>query len=128
MLSVRLAWAQLEIYTDDIDQLQVIASGDAHTVGDLKIEIVDGELVIEQPQYGLSLDITRGHWMQVCIRMPKTWDREIKANTISGLIVARGLGGDTVAMDTVAGDIRANKITAGKISLKTTAGKIHGKS
>ena len=72
-LAVRLAWAQLEIYTDDIGKIQVIASGDEHTVKELRMAVLDGVLEIEQPQYGLSLDITHGHWMQISIRVPKAW-------------------------------------------------------
>ena len=125
-LSVRLGWAQLEIYADDIEQIQVIASGDPHTVNDLRIEQTGGELAIEQPQYGITLDLTHSHWMQLCVRVPKTWDSVIRANTVSGLIVARGLGGDAVELDTISGDIRASKITAGKLALKTTAGNLRG--
>jgi DUF4097 and DUF4098 domain-containing protein YvlB len=125
-LSVRLGWAQLEIYADDIEQIQVIASGDADTVGDLRIEQADGELVIEQPQYGITLNLTHGHWMQLCVRVPKTWDSTIRANTVSGLVVARGLGGDAMELDTISGDIKASRITAGKLALKTTAGNIRG--
>jgi DUF4097 and DUF4098 domain-containing protein YvlB len=125
-ISIRLGWAQLELYTDDVEQIQVIASGDEHTLNDLRIAEKEGTLVVEQPQYGITLDITRGHWMQLCLRLPRTWDHTIHANTVSGLIVARGLGGDTVALETISGDLKASRITAGQVSLKTTAGNIHG--
>ncbi len=123
---IHLAWPQLEIYADDIDQIQVIASGDAHTVNDLRIEGKDGELFIEQPQYGISLDITHGHWMQLCVRVPRDWDQNIHATTISGLLAARGLGGDRIVLETITGDLKAAKITAGEISLRTTAGAVQG--
>lgn len=125
-ITIRLAWAQLEIYTDDIDRIQVIASGDDHTLSDLRIAVEENTLVIEQPQYGISLDITHGHWMQLCVRVPKTWDQTIHANTISGPIGARGLGGVGIVMETITGELKAAKITAGQISLRTTAGTIHG--
>ncbi len=127
-ITIRLGWAQLEMYTDDVDHIQVIASGDAHAVADLRAAVKDGELLIEQPQYGLgtSLDITRGHWMELCVRVPRAWDQTIHANTISGLIVARGLGGTVIELETISGDLKAQKITAGKLALKTTAGKIRG--
>ncbi len=125
-ISVRLAWAQLEIYADDIEDIQVIASGDAHTLSDLRMAVKDGVLIVEQPQYGISLDITRGHWMQLCVRVPKTWDRTIHANTISGMLVARGLGGARIVLETITGALKAAKIGAGQISLRTTAGNIHG--
>jgi DUF4097 and DUF4098 domain-containing protein YvlB len=125
-ISIRLAWAQLEMYADDVDQIQVIASGDEHTLGDLRIAVIEDKILIEQPQYGITLDITHGHWMQLCVRVPKVWDQEIHANTISGLIVARGLGGSRIELETVTGDLKAVKLTAGQISLRTTTGSIHG--
>lgn len=125
-ISVRLAWAQLEIYADDIDEIQVIASGDAHTLSDLRLAVKDGVLIVEQPQYGISLDITRGHWMQLCVRVPKTWDKTIHANTISGMLVSRGLGGARIVLETITGALKAAKMEAGQISLRTTAGNIHG--
>ena len=127
-ITIRLGWAQLEIYSDDVEQIQVIVSGDAHTVDSLHAAVKDGELFIEQPQYGLgtSLDITRGHWLELCVRVPKAWDQTIHANTISGLIVARGLGGSVIELETISGDLKAQKMTAGKLALKTTAGKIRG--
>lgn len=124
---IRLAWPQLEIYADDVDQIQVIASGDEYTLGDLRIAVKDDSMVIEQPQYGITLDVTHGHWMQLCVRVPKAWDREIRANTISGLVVARGLGGSRVELETVTGDLKASSLTAGEISLRTTTGTIRGK-
>ena len=125
-ISIKLAWAQLEIYADDIQQIQVIASGDAHTLSDLRIAVKDDVLVIEQPQYGISLDITRGHWMQLCVRIPKAWDQSVHASTISGFISARGLGGSRIELESITGDIKAARITADEISIRTTAATIHG--
>lgn len=125
-LSVRLGWAQLELYADDVDQIQVIASGDDRTLSELRIAVKDGVLVIEQPQYGLSLDITRGHWMQLCVRMPKSWDQAVRANTVSGSVSVRGLGCNMIELETVAGDIKTAKLTAEEISIRTTSGAIHG--
>lgn len=123
---IHLAWAQMEIYADDIDQIQVIASGDAHTLSDLRIAVKDGALEIEQPQYGISLDITHGHWMQLCVRVPKTWDHAVRANTISGALAARGLGCENIELETITGDLKAAKLTGGQLALRTTAGAIRG--
>jgi len=125
-VSIKLAWAQLEIYADTISQIQIIASGDAHTLSDLRIAVKEDALVIEQPQYGISLDITRGHWMQLCVRVPKTWDKSIHASSISGFISARGLNGSRIELESITGDIKAAKNSADEISIRTTAAKIHG--
>ncbi|NLV59137.1 MAG: DUF4097 domain-containing protein [Clostridiales bacterium] len=121
---VHLAWAQLEIFADDVDKIQVLVSGDDQSVNDLRILATDGILLVEQPQYGLSLNIVDGHWMQVCIRMPRSWQKPIHINTISGLLSARGLHGRSILLDTVSGDLRAVRIKAQELKLKTVSGDV----
>ena len=123
----RLAWAQLEIFADDIEQIQVIASGDEHTVTELKISASDGTLEIEQPQYGLSLDITHGHWMEIAVRVPRNWDQTLQLHTISGPVKASGLGGESISVETISGDVKAARLTAGDIALRSTAGSVKAK-
>ncbi len=123
-LAVRLAWAQVEIFADDIDRVQVLAAGDENSVRDLRIETEDDTLVVEQPQYGLTLKIMESRWMQVCVRVPKTWDKQIHVNTVGGLLNARKLNGSRVVLDTVSGDVHASRITAEAISLKSVSGDI----
>ena len=123
-LAIHLAWAQVEIFADEIERVQVLAAGDESSVKDLRIEVEDNVLVVEQPQYGLSLNITESHWMQVCVRVPADWSQKIHVNTISGLLNARGLNGSRIVLDTISGDIRANRLTAGEISIKSISGDI----
>jgi hypothetical protein len=122
----RLAWAQLEAIADDTEQIQVIASGDERTVSEMRIEKENGTLTIEQPQYGLTLDITHGHWIEIVVRVPKTWDHNLRLNTISGLVRLRGLGGESIAAETITGDLKASQLTASSIALRTTAGAVKG--
>lgn len=123
---IHLAWAQLEIFADDVEKIQVLAAGDDQSVNDLRILVRDGALLVEQPQYGLSLNLMEGHWMQVCIRMPRGWNKPLHVNTISGLLSARGLHGSAVVLDTVSGDLRAVRIQAQELKLKTISGDIRG--
>ena len=119
---VRLAWAQLEIFADDVEKIQVMAAGDEATVSDLRIGIRESELLIEQPQYGLSLNLTESRWLQVCVRVPRTWEKAMHISTISGSLSARGLQGREIVLDTVSGDVRAVRVHAEKLSLKTISG------
>ena len=123
-LAIHLAWAQIEIFADDIERVQVLAAGDESSVHDLRIEISEDTLLVEQPQYGLTLNITDSHWMQVCIRVPRAWTQKIHVNTIGGLLNARGLNGSRIVLDTVSGDIKVSRITAKEISLKTITGDV----
>lgn len=126
-ITVHLAWAQLEIFADDVEKVQVMAAGDDGSVQDLRILLKDGGLLVEQPQYGLSLNIMESKWLQVCVRVPKAWRHGIVCSTISGLLSARSLNPSAIALETVSGDMRAVRITAGEaVTLKTVSGDIRG--
>ena len=123
-LAIHLAWAQIEIFADDIDRVQVLAAGDEGSVRDLRIEVDEDVLLVEQPQYGLSLNIVDSHWMQVCVRVPRDWTKKIHVNTIGGLLNARHLNGSRIVLDTVSGDVRATQCTAQELSLKSISGDL----
>ncbi len=124
-LAIHMAWAQVEIFADEIDRVQVLAAGDENSVRDLRIIREGDTLTAEQPQYGLSLNITESHWMQVCVRVPKRWDRQIHVNTVNGLLNARGLNGSRIVLDTISGDVHASRMAAREIALKSVSGDIH---
>lgn len=125
-VTVHLAWAQLEIFADDVDKFQVMAAGDDNSVNDLRIVQNGGELLVEQPQYGLSLNILDSKWLQVCVRMPRTWVGTVRANTISGMLSARKLTAGELALETVSGELRATRLTASQLALKTISGDLRG--
>lgn len=125
-LVVRLGWAQLEIFVDDVEKIQVMSAGDEGSVTDLRIEVRENELLVEQPQYGLSLNLMESKWMQVCIRVPRAWDKEMRIQTIGGLLSARGLRGSHLLLDTVSGDLRGVRLAADSIALKTISGDVRG--
>ncbi len=121
-LYCRLTWAQLELLADDVQEIQVLASGDDQSVADLRIEERDGRLVIEQPPFVFSLNFITHKWTQVCIRVPKDWRGVIDAHTVSGLLNCRGLKGTEVTLDTVSGDLRAMAVSTEGLSLRTVSG------
>lgn len=125
---VHLAWAQLEIFADDVEKIQVMAAGDDTSVSDLRIGIKDQTLLVEQSQYGISLNITESRWMQVCIRVPRMWKKELYINTITSLLSARGLSGSKIVLDTISGDLRASRIHCSNLSLKTISGDVRAQS
>ncbi|MEG0269347.1 MAG: DUF4097 family beta strand repeat-containing protein [Clostridia bacterium] len=125
-IAVHLAWAQLEIFADDVEKIQVMAAGDENTTNDLRIEVKDNVLLVEQPQYGISFNITDSKWLQVCVRVPRTWKKLIRCNTISGLLSARKLSGSEIALDTVSGDVQALKLTSPQMFVRTVSGDVRG--
>ena len=128
-IAVRLAWAQLEIFADDVQKVQVLVAGDERSVEDLRILTRDGALVVEQPQYGLSIsNFTDSTWMQICVRVPRSWNQELHASTISGLLSARKLNAGKLVLDTVSGDLRAVQLSAPSLKLRTVSGDAHAEN
>ena len=125
-INVHLGWAQLEMFADEVDKIQVMAAGDDSSVEDLRIAVKDGALMVEQPQYGLSLNIMESRWLQVCVRVPSQWKGNVALSTLSGLLSARKLSAKSLSMKTVSGDLRAVRITADEATLKTVGGDMRG--
>ena len=116
-IAVHLGWAQLEMFADEVDKVQVMAAGDDSSVEDLRIAVKDGCLTVEQPQYGLSLNIMECRWLQVCVRVPSQWKGDIALSTLSGLLSARKLCAKSLSLETVSGDLHAVRICAADASL-----------
>ncbi len=125
-IAVRLGWAQLEMFADEVDKVQVMAAGDDSSVEDLRIAVKDGILTVEQPQYGLSLNIMESRWLQVCVRVPSQWKGDVALSTLSGLLSARKLCAGSLSLETVSGDLRAVRLTATDATLKTVGGDMRG--
>lgn len=123
-LVVKLAWAQLEMFTDEVEEIQVLIAGDDRTVSELKVSEKEGRLLVEQPTYGLSMDIVSSKWMQVCLRIPRAWRGGVDASTLSGLLSARGLRGGDLVLDTVSGDLRALDMEGITLTLRTVSGDL----
>lgn len=125
-ITVHLAWGQLEVFGDEVERVQVMAAGNESTVNDLRIELKDGVLLIEQPQYGLTLNMMDSQWLQLCIRVPKAWKNAVHLSTISGLLSMRNICGSDVTLDTVSGDLQTANLTAATMALKTISGDVRG--
>lgn len=123
-LTVRLAWASLEIVVDDVEDLQVLISGDDSDVADMKVLCENGRLLVEQPTYGLTYKINMVRWMQVFIRIPAAWKGAVEASTIAGPLKARGLAGTDMSFDTVTGDLRVMGLNCITAALRTVSGSV----
>lgn len=123
-LEPRLAWATLEIGADDVENVQVLVSGSDAEVEDLKISLEGGTLSMEQPSYGLTPRIDLVRWMQVSVRLPRSWRGAVTASTITGPLRARGLEGTDISLETVSGDLRASDIRAIDAKIHTVTGRV----
>lgn len=124
-LALHLAWASVDIMTDDVSDIQVMISGNEADVTDLKLVCQDGRLLVEQPTYGLSIKLNTERWMQVLLRIPPQWKGALDANTISAPLKVRGISGTDLQLDTVSGDIRADGLNGITIALRSVSGTIN---
>ena len=92
-VEAHLAWASLEVLADDVNELQVMAAGNDKDVSDLRIQEKEGRLVVEQPTYGLSIKLNSERWMQIVIRLPRSWKGALDMSTITAPLRARGISG-----------------------------------
>lgn len=123
-VEAHLAWASLEVLADDVNELQVMAASNDKDVSDLRIQEKEGRLVVEQPTYGLSIKLNSERWMQIVIRLPRSWKGALDMSTITAPLRARGLSGTDVTLDSVSGDMRAANINAIALTLRQVSGGI----
>lgn len=103
-LQFRLTGAMIEICTDDIDDIHVMVSGANADVEALRIEETQGALTLEQPMTALAKSAAAdSNWMQIAIRLPRSWKGAISGRTVSGWITLRGLTGTDLSVDSVNG-------------------------
>ncbi|MGN0778224.1 MAG: DUF4097 family beta strand repeat-containing protein [Aristaeellaceae bacterium] len=123
-LCTRLGWASLEVMVDDAADIQVLLSGDESEVAEMKVALQDGKLLVEQPSYGLSTRIHASKWMQVFIRLPRSWKGAADVSSVTGGVNVRGVTGTDLKLETVSGDVRAMSLTGLHIALHTVSGDI----
>jgi hypothetical protein len=143
-LNLKLTSATLEICTDDIDDIHVMASGGKTDMEELQIAFSADTLTVEQP---LSRHVLKtsaaGSWLQLAIRLPRSWKGAIDARSVSGWMNLRGVNGTDLSLDTVSGlimisdagfltisaravtgDVKLNQVSCGKCGLFSTSGDL----
>ena len=143
-LNLKLTSAALEICTDDIEDIHVMASGGQVDMDELRIALAADVLTIEQPVSKLPRKASAtANWLQIAIRLPRSWKGAIDARTISGWMNLRSLAGTDLNLDTVSGmvmmsdvsfltisaravtgDVKLNQADCGKCSLFSTSGSL----
>jgi len=119
-LHLRLTHATLEICTDDIEDVHVMASGSQGEVDALRISAAADALNIEQPLGKKS----PGAWLQIVIRLPRSWKGAITARTISGWMNLRSLTGTDLSLTTLSGAILANEMHFITVTARALTGDV----
>ncbi len=143
-LVVHLTNATLEICTDDIDRVQVMVAGNENEVEALRIAMPSDTLTIEQKIASTAKSAAvSSSWMQITLRLPRSWKGRMEARTVTGWMNLRGLKGSDLDLDTVSGmisgadldfltlsaltvlgDVKLIGVSCEKCSLSTTSGEM----
>ncbi|MBQ8554688.1 MAG: DUF4097 family beta strand repeat protein [Clostridia bacterium] len=123
-IAARLIGAVLEVYMDDIDDIHVMVSGDERDVTNLRVQCTADQLLVEQPAASLAKNPVSTSWMQVTLRIPRSWKGSIEARTVSGWMNIRGVNGADLAMETVSGMLMASDVSFIAASIRSVTGDI----
>lgn len=124
-LSLKLTSATLEICTDDIEDIHVMASGSQSDMDELRIAQTADALTVEQPVSRLARKPSAtGSWLQIAIRLPRSWKGAIEARTVSGWMNIRSIAGTDLSLDTVSGMVMASEVSFLTLSARAVTGDI----
>lgn len=124
-LTLRLTSATLEICTDDIEDMHIMISGGKADVEALRIAEASGTLTLEQPvSVTAKSAAASGSWLQIAIRLPRTWKGAIDARTVTGWINIRSVAGTDLSVDTVSGMIMATDLRFITVSARAVTGDV----
>lgn len=124
-LEANLSWASLDVMVEDVEQIQVCISGAEKDVKELRVECQEGALLVEQPAYGIK-SLGTEHWMQIILRVPRTWKGAADLGTISAPLSIRGLTGTDFILHTVSGDLTATGLKCMTATLRSVSGHMKG--
>ena len=124
-LAVQLAWASLDVMVEDVEQIQLYVSGDENDVKELRIACEENRLTVEQPSYGINLkSLGSQRWMQIMLRLPRSWKGAADLSTISAPLTVRGLTGTDFALSSVSGDVTASHLQSITAAMRTVSGSV----
>ena len=125
-LAARLAWASLDVLVEDVDQIQVLVSGGENDVNQLRITCEENRLTVEQLSCGINLkSLGSERWMQVMIRLPRSWKGAVNLHTISAPLNVRGLAGTDFKLSTITGDMNISDMQSITTALHSLSGDVN---
>lgn len=123
-LVLRLTSAAVEICTDDIEDIHVMVSGARTDQEALRISESAGVLTLEQPVSALAKSASSSSWMQIAIRVPRTWKGAVDGRSVTGWMNLRCLTGTDLSLDTVSGLVMASELDFIALSIRAVTGDV----
>lgn len=124
-LTLRLTSATLEICSDDIDDIHLMVSGGKTDVDALRISASADTLTVEQPMTALAKSAAApDSWLEIAIRLPRSWKGAINARTVTGWMNIRSVNGSDLDLDTVSGTVMISDVSFLTLSAHAVTGTI----
>lgn len=124
---VKLTWAQVEVITGSSDAFHVHIAGHEESVDEINVEMMNNALLIAQPQYTVAKEMMpRKRWLQIYLRVPEGWNRDMDIATVSGILGVRKVNGDDIALTTVSGQMNIQHVSAGHLGIRSASGAVSG--
>ena len=125
-LVIHLTGALLELYADDTQEIQVMASGDDHDMKAVSLAQNGDTLTLEQSAAALSPLPLSARWLQVTIRIPRAWKGRVEIRTTSGSVHVRGLQVSDLSVESLSGFVMLSDLSSLSLKVKNGSGDIAG--
>ena len=123
---IHLTGALLELYADDTQEIQVMASGDDHDMKAVSLAQNGDTLTLEQSAAALSPLPLSARWLQVTIRIPRAWKGRVEIRTTSGSVHVRGLQVSDLSVESLSGFVMLSDLSSLSLKVKNGSGDIAG--
>ena len=123
---VALTGALLELYADDTQEIQVMASGDDHDMKAVSLAQNGDTLTLEQSAAALSPLPLSARWLQVTVRIPRAWKGRVEIRTTSGSVHVRGLQVSDLSVESLSGFVMLSDLSSLSLKVKNGSGDIAG--
>lgn len=125
---LHLTAAAVELYVDDITDIQIMAAGDSRDMAAITQSCGADTLTLEQSATTLVPSPGSARWLQVTVRIPRSWWGKVDIRTTSGSVTLRGLKLSDLTVETLAGAVSLTDITCQTMKARSMAGAIWGES
>ncbi len=117
-LVIHLSGTLLEVYADDTQEIQVMASGDDHDMKAIALTQNGDTLTMEQSPAALSPLPLSARWLQATVRVPRSWKGRVELRTTSGSIHIRGLSVSDLSIESLSGFVMLSDVNSLSLTVK----------
>ena len=103
-IAMDMVRSTIDVYSYDTENIQLLISGDDESVSLLHLEWLNGKLMLSMPMRDRVPNLIAPAWMQIVLRLPRTWKGAMTLKSQSGNISVNGYTGTDFTF-TISGSI-----------------------